>query len=71
MEGNVGLAFGMVAAAGACTSLGAGLAFVVNLEVLLALNPLPASVLCRTSSLFLPGQSKVFLAVSLAFATLA
>ena len=66
MEGNVGLAFGMVAAAGACTSLGAGLAFVVNLEVLLALNPLPASVLCRTSSLFLPGQSKVFLAVSLA-----
>ena len=32
-EGNVGLAFGMVCAAGACTSLGAGMAFCVNLEV--------------------------------------
>ena len=32
-EGNVALAFGMVCAAGACTSLGAAMAFCVNLEV--------------------------------------
>ncbi len=32
-KGNVGLAFAMVCAAGACTSLGAGVAFCVNLEV--------------------------------------
>jgi len=33
MEGNTALAFGMVCGAGACTSLGAAAAFVVNLEV--------------------------------------
>ena len=32
-EGNVGLAFAMVCGAGACTSVGAGMAFCVNLEV--------------------------------------
>ena len=32
-SGNVGLAFGMVTGAGLCTSLGAALAFVINLEV--------------------------------------
>ena len=32
-KGNVALAFGMVIAAGACTSLGAAMAFCVNLEV--------------------------------------
>ena len=33
MAGNTALAFGMVCGAGACTSLGAAAAFVVNLEV--------------------------------------
>ncbi len=33
MQGDAGLAFGMVIGAGLCTSLGAALAFVVPLEV--------------------------------------
>jgi len=45
-EGNVGIAFGMVCGAGACTSLGAGMAFCVNLEVP---APSAASVLDATA----------------------